>query len=97
MGHFKKAKISPNRDITLEVLNFDLVGNLMILQMKTCSFLGFRFQLNHIFSFVEIQMEACGFRGMSFDLVHLKWESKLKGHFYVEVEVKLMFVIKIWG
>jgi hypothetical protein len=69
----------------------------MVLQMKTCSFLGFRFQLNHIFSFMEIQMGACGFRGMSFDLVHLTRESKVKDHFYVEVEVKLMFVIKYGG
>ncbi len=39
-------------------------------------------------------MGACGFRGMSFDLVHLIRESKVKG---VEVEVKLMFVIKFGG
>ncbi len=99
MGHFKKAKTSPNRDLTLEVLKFDLVGNLnlMVLQMKTCSFLGFRFQPNHIFSFMEIQMGVCGFRGMNFDLVHLTRKSKVKGHFYVEVKVKLMFVIKYGG
>jgi hypothetical protein len=69
----------------------------MVLQMRTCSFLGYRFQLNHIFSFMEIKMGACGFKGVSFDLVHLKRESKLKCHFYVEVKVKLMFSIKIWG
>lgn len=97
MGHFKKAKTSPNRNVTLEVSNFVQAGslNLMVLQMRTCSFLGFRFQPNHIFSFMEIQMGACGFRGMSFDIVHLKRKSKLKGHFDVEVEVKLMFIIKI--
>jgi len=99
LSHFNKAKTSPNQNVTLEVSNFDLVGslNLMVLQMKICSLLGFRFQPNRIFSFMEIQMGACGFGGMSFDLFHLKGESKLKGHFYVEVEVKLIFVIKIWG
>jgi hypothetical protein len=65
--------------------------------MRSCSFLGFRFQPNPIFSFMEIQMGVCGFKGMSFDLVHLTRESKVKGHFYVEVEVKLMFVIKYGG
>jgi hypothetical protein len=42
-------------------------------------------------------MGARGFRSMSFDIILLKRESKLKGHFYVEIEVKLMFIIKIWG
>ncbi len=69
----------------------------MVLQMKTWSFLGFRFRPNHIFSFMGIQMGACGFRALSFDLVHLTKESKVKNHFYVEVEVKLTFVIKYGG
>ncbi len=42
-------------------------------------------------------MGVCGFRGMNFDLVHLTRKSKVKGHFYVEVKVKLMFVIKYGG